>query len=245
MHRPRHSAWIPLYWVIGLASLCLMLSPECSFAADNPTIQSRESRAEPGLQGEGDLKPLPPRKQKKRRHYLVKSLGFGFNYFRQGLTAKGSDGNDYLLTNQFTGLHFGWYQILNWKLRKKLAIGVSSEGYFGFSNVNLNETGNPPAIFTYSAKNYPAFGVRSFAELNYSHKRWVYSLALGAGIGFLSLPAPNANIAVSAPSSAQLFLIERLVVHYLLNPLASLYLGVGALGSPSNTEIMLGVKLPR
>jgi hypothetical protein len=69
----------------------------------------------------------------------------------------------------------------------------------------------------------------------------------GVNIGFLSLPAPNANIAVavSAPSSSQLFLIERLVVHYLLNPRASLYLGVGALGSPSNTEILLGVKLPR
>jgi hypothetical protein len=233
---------------MGLATtLCLVMPLGPSFAASEsshpanaPPPQAQTDPASPGA-----LNPDAPRKVKKRRHYLVKSVGFGFEYFKQGLTAKGSNGNDYLLTNQFTGMNFGWYQILNWKLRRKLTLGVSGEGFFGFANVTLNENGNPPAIFTYSAKNYFQFGARSFAELNYSHKRWVYSFVLGAGLGFLSLPAPNSTIAVSAPSSAQLFLVERLMVHYRLNPRNAFYAGIGALGGLGNLELVLGVKLLR
>jgi hypothetical protein len=184
-----------------------------------------------------------PKKKSSRNLHLGRSVGLAFDTFSQPFTASGSDGNAYPLVGRFSGLSFGVYQLMEKPIKSRLSLSGAIEGFLGFASVTENLSGTPTPIFSYSAKNYLQFGARAFGELDYSFKKWMFSLMLGAGLSYVSLPAPIAAIPIAAPSLMRLLLSERLLVHYFLKPDLSVHLGVGALGSPGNLEIMIGVRI--
>jgi len=172
-------------------------------------------------------------------------IGIALDHFNQGMTAKGSDGNAYPLIGKFTGIAVGLYPSAGFRVKDQFIFGVSAEAFAGFTSVTEDASGTPTPIFTYSAKNYPELGLRALAEVDYSKSRWMFSLLLGGGLSWVSLPAPQAAISISAPSSIRFFLNERLLIHYLLNPDMGIFTGAGALGGFSNLELVLGLKFMR